>query len=636
MRNDVLNRRSLMNLSKYRWSVREPYLEEITADVDYLKSKGCIFYLPLNSQDATTDLINGSQMEISSYVGYTSIFDSSKNMWNFKLAETGYNGGRWGARIKTNWTNDMFPNNSMTVIAKVQIVKPTKTKQIQTILISNSISTTAKLSSGECSGAFCLMPNNGTTNTNSWDIGVDNPSVFASVIDSTKRRFYSNGVGINYSASSNYLPNNFLSKYNGYLHFGGRITSDQNGTEYWISQIMIFNRELSDEEIYEISQSYIINDQFCYRIKSLNITADDVYGNFTQTNVYYSITYEYKFTDNIIKYYTITGTSKSEQFPQNTSTTNTIQRKIKFNYNGLVAYATINHNPFINLDENNYLIVESLEDDLKLQFSGGDIEYIISDKNNNPISEFTTLYSGSQTPSINNGQKLFITGNYTTADSTNGIGTFSISKLCKLSGNCNALLYDKDNLLKNAFYKLFYNCNKIVEASANFLPATNLNQNCYQYMFSGCTSLVTAPELPATKLYDKSYASMFYGCTSLINPPPVLSAESGNSAYEYMFQDCTSLVNAPLIMATSMSAKYMFSGCTSLVTAPNIPCGELRDNQHYQNMFYGCTSLVNVPELNFIAYGDECCVGMFQGCTSLKSINCTLDINSYKNSIPLF
>ena len=34
-------------------------------------------------------------------------------------------------------------------------------------------------------------------------------------------------------------------------------------------------------------------------------------------------------------------------------------------------------------------------------------------------------------------------------------------------------------------------------------------------MFSGCTSLVTAPELPATVLVKNCYYSMFSGCTNL-------------------------------------------------------------------------------------------------------------------------
>ena len=39
--------------------------------------------------------------------------------------------------------------------------------------------------------------------------------------------------------------------------------------------------------------------------------------------------------------------------------------------------------------------------------------------------------------------------------------------------------------------------------------------NCYQYMFQGCTSLISAPELPATTLADFCYYRMFNGCYAL-------------------------------------------------------------------------------------------------------------------------
>ena len=47
------------------------------------------------------------------------------------------------------------------------------------------------------------------------------------------------------------------------------------------------------------------------------------------------------------------------------------------------------------------------------------------------------------------------------------------------------------------------------------LPVTTLTSYCYYSMFSGCTSLMTAPELPATTLATQCYREMFYGCTSL-------------------------------------------------------------------------------------------------------------------------
>ena len=86
-------------------------------------------------------------------------------------------------------------------------------------------------------------------------------------------------------------------------------------------------------------------------------------------------------------------------------------------------------------------------------------------------------------------------------------------------------------------------------------------------MFSGCTSLTTAPALPATALASYCYQYMFQGCTSLVNAPALPATTLGNYCYSYMFQGCTSLVNAPALPATTLASycyKYMFQGCTSL------------------------------------------------------------------------
>ena len=60
---------------------------------------------------------------------------------------------------------------------------------------------------------------------------------------------------------------------------------------------------------------------------------------------------------------------------------------------------------------------------------------------------------------------------------------------------------------------MFSGCTSLT--SAPELPATTLVIGCYEHMFSGCTSLTIAPELPATTLENFCYQSMFSGCTNL-------------------------------------------------------------------------------------------------------------------------
>ena len=65
--------------------------------------------------------------------------------------------------------------------------------------------------------------------------------------------------------------------------------------------------------------------------------------------------------------------------------------------------------------------------------------------------------------------------------------------------------------------------------------------NCYKYMFQGCTSLISAPELPATTLADYCYNSMFDGCTALTQAPALPATTLSKSCYSFMFRGCTSL-----------------------------------------------------------------------------------------------
>ena len=87
-------------------------------------------------------------------------------------------------------------------------------------------------------------------------------------------------------------------------------------------------------------------------------------------------------------------------------------------------------------------------------------------------------------------------------------------------------------------------------------------------MFLGCTSLTTAPELPATTMAEDCYAYMFSGCSTLITVPSSLPAATlAEGCYYAMFDGCSALTTAPALPATTLAEDcyaYMFYGCSSL------------------------------------------------------------------------
>ena len=92
---------------------------------------------------------------------------------------------------------------------------------------------------------------------------------------------------------------------------------------------------------------------------------------------------------------------------------------------------------------------------------------------------------------------------------------------------------------KGCFAYLFSGCTSLTTAPT--LPASTIAPGCYKDMFNGCTSLETLPELPATTLKTYCYANMFEGCTRIrmsktktgeyITPYRVPKSGTGTSAY---------------------------------------------------------------------------------------------------------
>ena len=179
--------------------------------------------------------------------------------------------------------------------------------------------------------------------------------------------------------------------------------------------------------------------------------------------------------------------------------------------------------------------------------------------------------------SVNNGDKVQWKGiNY----AFYYYGCFTSDCHVDIEGNIMSLLYgdnfsDKRSLegRGGAFASLFsFDAEllslQIVSAENLALPATTLEYECYNSMFYGCTSLITAPKkLPATTLAERCYNSMFYECASLTTAPELPATTLADGCYFEMFFECTNLTTAPELPATTLANDcygFMFEHCTSL------------------------------------------------------------------------
>ena len=191
---------------------------------------------------------------------------------------------------------------------------------------------------------------------------------------------------------------------------------------------------------------------------------------------------------------------------------------------------------------NKYLTIEALEDGLTASLSVNACEYCVDGDYN-----WKTLQAGTSTVSINAGQTLSFRGQLT-PNSSNGIGTFTITKKCNLSGNCMSMLFGDDADVNfslagkdSAFRSLFEYNKTIINVSPNFLPATTLVNACYLYTFRNCSSMLSAPNLPATTIANNCYYGTFRYCSSLTTAPVLPSLSLYKNCYYRMFQGCTVL-----------------------------------------------------------------------------------------------
>ena len=112
-------------------------------------------------------------------------------------------------------------------------------------------------------------------------------------------------------------------------------------------------------------------------------------------------------------------------------------------------------------------------------------------------------------------------GNARFGSSTSNYNTFSLSGQIAASGNIMSLLDGETE-------------SYTISVESNY---------CFFMLFSGCSSLTTAPELPATTIAARGYLRMFQNCTSLKVAPFLPATTVANQQYIQMFDGCSSLEN---------------------------------------------------------------------------------------------
>ena len=250
--------------------------------------------------------------------------------------------------------------------------------------------------------------------------------------------------------------------------------------------------------------------------------------------------------------------------------------------------------------KNNLLQFTAVDGDAKIGLSAAtspDVQYSFDEKN--------WIVWDYKEITIPHGSTVYLKGNNPKGFSKGILQSnrFRMQGKIEAHGNIMSLIFgekcDANPTIPNSccFESLFQGCISLLTAPE--MPATTLTKGCYQFMYGWCCSLSVAPELPAKDLQRECYKGMFYGCTSLVKAPSLPALNLADCCYSYMFKDCESLVEASELPATNLAECCyisMFEGCVSLVMAPKLPASDLQP-ECYKRMFFGCKKLEYVYAL---------------------------------------
>lgn len=248
------------------------------------------------------------------------------------------------------------------------------------------------------------------------------------------------------------------------------------------------------------------------------------------------------------------------------------------------------------------------------------------------------------TPTVNAGDKVYWRGSGTrncgTRDSnTNNKGIFSATCNFEISGNIASYLYGKNvenaSFGLRAFVGLFINCTKLVSAQDLEITPVSTYNDTFAYMFSGCSSLTTSPDLsriPIGGEYIFSYT--FYNCTSLTITSALPQTSLATYCYECMYRGCTALTNASPIGARDFknnSCSQMYYGCTHLTKTAAMTVDDA-ENSAFWGMYQGCTLLTDADNITINSFsGTNICQNMFRQCSSLVDKIPTINASSITN-----
>lgn len=217
-----------------------PIREHITSQsyIDWLKSIGCLVYLPLSEDGDLQDRISGLSLQLTG--NGSLVWDNVQQ--RYKL--TSPNANQRYVGIITNGLSKLnFPDNKITILQRIKKITSSTSKNLRAF----GANVTYDWDTFDVFNALW----NGTSKSSSW------PSAECSigtVLNGTiDRSGYGNGVQqYNVAPYNNYLPSNWVLDGTGVIFGATSRSSSFTGIQLYISELYLFNTALDLQTIRQI------------------------------------------------------------------------------------------------------------------------------------------------------------------------------------------------------------------------------------------------------------------------------------------------------------------------------------------------------------------------------------------------
>lgn len=198
--------------------------------IDWLKSLGCLAYLPLSENGDLQDRISGLSLQLTGQGSMA--WDSAQHMYKVTHASSGtFN---YVALLDNGLAASQFQNNNYTVLQNIMMVTNSSSKYICSISPKSQDSRT-------CEATSATWGTTGRTNAFPRILG---HCGYVCDHTQTSRLWYQDGIL--YSTGSeyaNYLPSNWVMDGTG-ITIGCNVSYRRYGVQYYIGEIYLFNTPL--------------------------------------------------------------------------------------------------------------------------------------------------------------------------------------------------------------------------------------------------------------------------------------------------------------------------------------------------------------------------------------------------------